>query len=171
MDWFRITLRDVPWEPLDTHDGVFVRWLGAGAQVGAGAQMGAGAQVGAGAQMGAGTQGGANGRGGADEQAGADEQGLVGPSVIHVRFRPHYEERPHWHPVDTLYVITQGELTVGNEGTYRVGDIRWVRGGTFYGPEIAGPDGCEFLLAGVSAEPMGMDYEQSTAERIGSIRI
>ena len=93
----------------------------------------------------------------------------AGPPVMHIRFVANYVEPPHWHGLDTLYVITAGELTVGSEGVYRVGDIRWVRAGTFYGPEVAGPEGCEFVLAGLSGEGLGLDYDSATAKRMGSL--
>jgi hypothetical protein len=32
--------------------------------------------------------------------------------------------------------------------------VRWVRAGTFYGPETAGPDGCEFILIGAGNPTM-----------------
>lgn len=60
---------------------------------------------------------------------------------------------PHWHKSDTIYIVRQGELTVPGEGTYRVGDFRWVRGGYAYGGEIPGPDGCEFFF--ISMGPYG----------------
>jgi hypothetical protein len=92
-----------------------------------------------------------------------------GPPVMHVRFAPNYVEAPHWHSVDTFYVITAGEFVVGEEGIYRIGDIRWVRAGTFYGPETAGPDGCEFLLAGLSRDTFDLSYDRSTAAQVGSL--
>jgi len=93
----------------------------------------------------------------------------AGPPAMHVRFVANHVEPPHWHNVDTLYVITAGEFVVGTEGVYRVGDVRWVRAGTYYGPETAGPDGCEFVLAGLSRDGFQLDYNQSTAARIGSL--
>lgn len=92
-----------------------------------------------------------------------------GPPIMHVRFAPDHVEQPHWHSADTLYVITAGEFVVGGEGAYHVGDIRWVRGGTFYGPERAGSQGCEFILAAVAQSPFDLSYEQSTAARLGSL--
>ena len=126
--WRHITLTDVPWQVLDTRDGVSVKPLG--------------------------------------------ESSDAGPPVMQVRFEPNYVEPPHWHKVDTLYVITAGELSVGAEGVYRVGDVRWVRAGTYYGPEEAGPDGCEFLLAGMSEASLddSLSYDASTAARTGALR-
>ena len=39
-----------------------------------------------------------------------------------------------------------GSMTIGDEGTFKSGDMRWVRAGHFYGPKTAGPDGAEFFL-------------------------
>jgi hypothetical protein len=60
---------------------------------------------------------------------------------------------PHWHKSDTVYLVRRGELTVPGEGTFREGDIRWVRGGFAYGGEIPGPDGVEFIF--ISLGPYG----------------
>jgi hypothetical protein len=92
-----------------------------------------------------------------------------GPPVMQVRFAPDHVEQPHWHGSDTLYVITAGEFVVGEEGSYRVGDIRWVRAGTFYGPEKAGPEGCEFILAAIARGQFDLSYDRATATRIGSL--
>lgn len=69
-----------------------------------------------------------------------------GPWVMHVWFAPGYHEPPHWHDFDTIYIPTKGEMVIGAEGRVGVGDIRWVRAGTFYGPEAASDAGCEFWL-------------------------
>jgi hypothetical protein len=78
----------------------------------------------------------------------------VGPWVLQVRHPPDYVEARHCHEADTVYVITAGEMAVPGEGTYRPGDVRWVRAGTFYGPEAAGPSGCEFLIIGAGRPDM-----------------
>jgi hypothetical protein len=67
---------------------------------------------------------------------------------------PNYRGLRHSHPSDTVYVIRRGQFLVEGEGTYEVGDIRWVKAGTFYGPEGAGPDGCEVMLVGTGAFPL-----------------
>lgn len=69
-------------------------------------------------------------------------------------FPPHYVGKVHWHPTDTIYVIRKGQFIVEGEGTYEVGDIRWVKAGTPYGPEKAGPDGCEVMLIGAGKFPL-----------------
>jgi hypothetical protein len=124
MDWQRIRLNDVPWQPLEDHPGISTKFLG--------------------------------------------ENQDTGPWALHVRFEPECGDPPHWHTSDTIYVITAGEMSFGDEGVYGVGDVRWVRAGTFYGPELAGKDGCEFLLIS-SGGPPGMSYDASTARQVGAL--
>ena len=73
---------------------------------------------------------------------------------VYVKFSPNYRTPAHWHPSNTIYIITKGEFLVeGEETPYRPGDVRWVKGGKTYGAELAGPEGCEFYLA--SLGPFG----------------
>lgn len=95
---------------------------------------------------------------------GAAVKPLIDPDTGHTflltRFAPDYRAPSHWHPSDTIYIITRGEFTVEGESTYRPGDVRWVRGGTAYGEESAGPEGCEFYI--VSLGPF--DVKDPAAE-------
>jgi hypothetical protein len=75
-------------------------------------------------------------------------------SVLTFTLPPNYVGKVHWHPADTVYVIRRGQFIVEGEGTYEVGDLRWVKAGTAYGPEGAGPDGCEVLLIGKGDFPL-----------------
>jgi hypothetical protein len=72
---------------------------------------------------------------------------------VYVRFAPNYVAPSHWHPSNTIYIITQGVFDVEDEKTYYPGDVRWIKGGRPYGAESAGPEGCEFYLA--SLGPFG----------------
>jgi hypothetical protein len=108
---------------------------------------------------------------------GAAVKPLLDPSTGHTfmltRFSPHFRAPSHWHPSDTIYIITKGEFGVEGEGVYRPGDVRWVRGGTAYGSETAGADGCEFYIVslgefdvkdpGKEAPPRGHWHEQPPA--------
>ena len=69
-----------------------------------------------------------------------------GNRVMHVRSDAGRKAAAHWHLSDTVYIVTKGEFIVEGEPTYRVGDLRWVRGGFAYGPEQSGPEGCEYLF-------------------------
>ena len=69
-----------------------------------------------------------------------------GNRVMQVRSAPNSQAPAHWHLSDTVYIVTQGDLLVDGEPPYRVGDLRWVRGGFAYGPERSGPEGCEYLF-------------------------
>ena len=83
---------------------------------------------------------------------------LSGPdcdlTVLVFTFPPNYVGKVHCHPTDTVYVIRRGEFIVEGEGTFVVGDIRWVKAGTAYGPEAAGPEGCDVMLIGAGAFPL-----------------
>ena len=67
-----------------------------------------------------------------------------GHAFFYVRIGPNQQTPIHWHPSDTIYIVRKGEMIVPGEGSYFEGEVRWVAGGTPYGPESAGPDGCEF---------------------------
>jgi len=85
-------------------------------------------------------------------------QPLTGPdcdlTVLIFTFPPNYVGKVHSHPTDTVYVIRRGEFIVEGEGTFVEGDIRWVKSGTPYGPETAGPEGCEVMLIGAGKFPL-----------------
>lgn len=75
-----------------------------------------------------------------------------GPWCTYIKFGPNVEEASHSHGHDTIYLFMAGSMTIGEEGTFRAGDVRWVRGGHFYGPEAAGPEGVEFFLISLGPE-------------------
>jgi quercetin dioxygenase-like cupin family protein len=75
-------------------------------------------------------------------------------TVLVFTFPPHHRGVVHWHPTDTVYVVRRGQFIVEGEGTYEPGDVRWVKAGTPYGPESAGPDGCEVMLIGAGRFPL-----------------
>ena len=93
-----------------------------------------------------------------DVPAAITLQPLTGPdcdvTVLIFTFPPNYVGKVHWHPTDTVYVIRRGQFIVEGEGTFEVGDIRWVKSGTAYGPESAGPEGCEVMLIGAGKFPL-----------------
>jgi hypothetical protein len=74
------------------------------------------------------------------------------PPFLLAIFPPNFSIPYHWHPHDTIYIIKRGELILEAEGAYAPGDVRWVTGGTAYGPETAGPYGCEFYI--ISTGPL-----------------
>ena len=80
-----------------------------------------------------------------------------GPNLIEAKFPPDFYAGDHWHPYDTIYVFTQGEMKVGGEGSYKPGDIRWVKAGHVYGPEEAGPEGVQFYLLANGGE-VGLNW-------------
>src|SRR5262245_41445784 len=68
------------------------------------------------------------------------------PAVREVTFPPNVTLGVHSHPCDCLYIIQSGEFIVDGEGSYRPGELRWVRGGVMYGPERSGPEGAVLLI-------------------------
>ena len=80
-----------------------------------------------------------------------------GPNLLEAKFPPNFYAGDHWHPYDTIYIFTQGEMKVGGEGSYKPGDIRWVKAGHVYGPEEAGPDGLTFYIMALGGE-VGLNW-------------
>jgi hypothetical protein len=67
---------------------------------------------------------------------------------------PNFRTPAHWHDFDTVYIVKSGEFIVEGEGTYRPGDVRWVKGGTAYGAETGGPAACEVYV--ISMGPVAL---------------
>lgn len=63
------------------------------------------------------------------------------PFVVRVSDPPNHTRPAHSHHADVLYLYVAGEHRIDGEGTYRPGDVRWVRAGHSYGPETTGPEG------------------------------
>ena len=82
------------------------------------------------------------------------------PFLIEADFPAHFHAGLHWHPHDTIYVITRGEMRIGNEGSFRPGDIRWVKAGHSYGPEEAGDEGVQFHLFSLGGD-IGLNWADS----------
>jgi hypothetical protein len=81
-----------------------------------------------------------------------------GPWIVPNQFPPNVKAGVHSHNFDTVYVITKGSLNFNDGlGWLVTGDVRWVRAGTWYGPEEAGPEGCEFIL--ISQGPIEVAWE------------
>ena len=79
------------------------------------------------------------------------------PFLIEADFPAHFHAGLHWHPHDTIYVITRGEMRIGDEGSFRPGDIRWVKAGHSYGPEEAGEEGVQFHLFSLGGD-IGLNW-------------
>jgi redox-sensitive bicupin YhaK (pirin superfamily) len=79
------------------------------------------------------------------------------PFLIEADFPAHFHAGRHWHPHDTIYLITRGEMRIGDEGSFRPGDIRWVKAGHSYGPEEAGPEGVQFHLFSLGGD-IGLNW-------------
>lgn len=80
-----------------------------------------------------------------------------GPSFLETKFEPNFHIGHHWHPFDTLYFIMDGSMTIGPEGNFVPGDVRWIKAGHAYGPEVAGGDGVRFFLMALGDE-IGLNW-------------
>ncbi len=75
----------------------------------------------------------------------SDDSDQSAPLVVKMFFPPGWTTEVHTHTDDYSEIILSGSMTVGRH-TYGPGDIRVAHGGTAYGPQAAGPDGCEAIL-------------------------
>lgn len=79
------------------------------------------------------------------------------PFLIEADFPPDFHAGLHWHPHDTIYLMTAGEMRIGDEGRFGPGSLRWVKAGHVYGPEEAGPEGVRFHLFSLGGE-IGLNW-------------
>lgn len=79
------------------------------------------------------------------------------PFLIEADFPANFYAGLHWHPHDTIYLITRGEMRIGDEGSFRPGDIRWVKAGHAYGPEESGEEGVQFHLFSLGGD-IGLNW-------------
>ncbi len=79
------------------------------------------------------------------------------PFLIEADFPPDFHAGLHWHPHDTIYLMTAGEMRIGEEGSFGPGSLRWVKAGHAYGPEEAGPEGTRFHLFSLGGE-IGLNW-------------
>jgi len=90
-----------------------------------------------------------------------------GPWIVPNRFGPNVKAEKHAHNYDTVYYILKGSMTFNDgSGWYEVGDLRWVRAGLEYGPEEAGPDGCDFLL--ISYGPINVQWAEGKTYEVNA---
>jgi len=79
------------------------------------------------------------------------------PFLIEADFPGNFHAGLHWHPHDTIYLITRGEMRIGDEGSFVPGDIRWAKAGHAYGPEEAGDEGVQFHLFSLGGD-VGLNW-------------
>jgi hypothetical protein len=74
-----------------------------------------------------------------------DTDDETAPIIVRGTFPPGCVVAPHSHACDYTEIILAGSERVGRRW-HRAGDIRIVKGGTFYGPLVAGPEGLTKLV-------------------------
>jgi len=62
-------------------------------------------------------------------------------TVIALKMEPGRINARHAHPCGRFEVVVQGSLDIG-ERVLRPGDVMYSKPGVFYGPHVAGPEGC-----------------------------
>jgi anti-sigma factor ChrR (cupin superfamily) len=67
------------------------------------------------------------------------------PYMSMVHFEPGHTAEVHSHMSDYCEIILEGTEQVSRTW-YGPGSVRIARGGTFYGPLVAGPEGCTKLV-------------------------
>lgn len=67
------------------------------------------------------------------------------PTVFRTYFPPGCTVAPHTHECDYCEIILEGTQEVTRRW-YKEGDIRIAKGGTMYGPLVAGPEGVTVLV-------------------------
>ncbi len=75
---------------------------------------------------------------------GAEDDGMA-PVVFRAVFPPGCRVEPHTHTSDYVEIILEGSEEVTRKWRH-AGDITIVKGGTVYGPLIAGPEGVTKLI-------------------------
>jgi hypothetical protein len=63
------------------------------------------------------------------------------PRVLVLEMEPGFVIQRHSHGCERFEIIVGGSLYVGDD-VLRAGDVMTARAGEFYGPKVAGPDGC-----------------------------
>jgi hypothetical protein len=74
-----------------------------------------------------------------------EQDDQTAPTVLRVVFPPGWTVTAHTHAPDYAEIVLNGSVQVSRRW-YHAGDIRVARGGTVYGPVIAGPEGATVLI-------------------------
>ena len=79
------------------------------------------------------------------------------PFLIEADFPAGFYAGLHWHPHDTISLVTRGEMTIGDDGSFCPDDPRCVKAGHSSGPAEARDDGVQPHLSS-SADDIGLDW-------------
>ena len=72
-----------------------------------------------------------------------DEEGPAMQGVV-LKYEPGSEVAPHYHETDYFSIVVKGSMEITRRH-HGVGSVRFVKGGTVYGPLRAGPEGCTVI--------------------------
>ena len=76
------------------------------------------------------------------ERIGLEPEG--GTGVLVVKYDPGCKVEVHYHDCDYCSIVVEGSIEISHV-MHGVGDMRFVKAGTVYGPLIAGPEGCTVI--------------------------
>ena len=86
------------------------------------------------------------------ERIGVDPEG--GTGVLVVRYDPGSRVDVHYHDCDYCSIVVEGSIEISHV-RHEVGDMRFVKAGTVYGPLITGPEGCTVIdIFAVGNDPL-----------------
>ncbi len=86
------------------------------------------------------------------ERIGLDPEG--GTGVLVVEYEPGCKVDVHYHDCDYCSIVVEGSIEISHV-IHKVGEMRFVKAGTVYGPLIAGPEGCTVIdIFAVGHDPM-----------------
>ena len=92
------------------------------------------------------------------------------PVAAMLRLPPNGVLARHAHPVVRFEVVVQGSIDVG-ERVLQPGDVMVSPAGEFYGPHVAGPDGCTTVEVFSSIAGTGnVIYDTADGARVESYR-
>ncbi len=76
------------------------------------------------------------------------------PCILLVQFTPNLHVDPHSHPFDVIYMPVSGQVDFSDPGEPPLlpGQIRWVKAGHPYGPEVGGPEGADVLIISMGGD-------------------
>jgi hypothetical protein len=75
----------------------------------------------------------------------SDPQSATTPVAMVLRLGPGQVIVHHAHDCERLEIVVQGSIDVGDGGVLKPGDIMTAKPMEFYGPHVAGPEGCTTL--------------------------
>lgn len=94
-----------------------------------------------------------------------DQVDTTSPVAFHAIWPPNCHVDPHTHAGDYCEIVLAGTQQISGQW-YKAGDVRVVKGGTRYGPLIAGPEGCTVMIIFPNGEWEPIPVREAATEGI-----